>query len=521
MRKALFLGAGLATGLPVLAGLYASSLFACSSSGATDSGVDVDQRPPTPPEWDRPVTRPDDTTAANDRAACTYTRGNMPAETLGASEPVDTAMPIDTVVVLMLENHSFDNYFGQLNKFLNRTDIESAPANATNPGVAPADGGAPAQYPYTHAPHRCTLDTNHEWDGTHLEWADGGMSGFVQQNEGWSEGSLPDGGDPSLASGARAMFYYDQTDIPFYYALAQNFAIADHYHASVLGPTWVNRMYFWSATSFGRTSNEFPDITSYPFPDNDASILDELEKRHVDWYIYADALPTAAVVYGVSFLNRWGRNPQRRVDPIPNTPSDGTDFLAAAKAGTLPPMAFLDPDTIHENSDGQDEHPPADIQIGQKFTSDMLAALMASPQWPHMAIFITWDEHGGFYDHYPPPAACAPDTTAPILDGTNNTMPFGFDRYGVRVPLIVVSPYAKKGYVGHATYDHTSITKFIEAKFKIPCLTGRDANADYPFDLFDFSTPQNLAPPALPAATVDPTELTYCETTYPHGDGGL
>jgi len=522
MRKALFLGAGLASSLPLLATFYtASSLSACSSSDTGDSGADVDQRPPTPPEWDRPVTRPDDTTAANSRAACTYKRGDMPAETLGASEPVDTAIPIDTVVVLMMENHSFDNYFGQLGKFLNRTDIESAPANATNPGVDPGDGGAPAQYPYTHAPHKCTLDTNHEWNGSHYEYADGGMSGFVQQNEGWSAGDLPDGGDPSLASGARAMYYYDQTDIPFYYALAQNFAIGDHYHCSVIGPTWVNRMYFWAGTSFGRTSNEFPDITSYTFPDNDATILDELEKRHVDWNIYANSLPSAAMIYGVSFLNRWGRNPQHRVTPYPNTPSDGTDFVSAAKAGTLPPMSFLDPDLIHENSDGNDEHPPGDIQTGQKFTSDMLQALMTGPQWPHMAIFITWDEHGGFYDHYAPPPACVPDTTAPILSGSDNSIPANFDRLGFRVPLIVVSPYAKKGYVGHATYDHTSITKFIEAKFKIPCLTARDANADAPMDLFDFSAPTQLTPPTLPAATIDPTELTYCETTYPHGDGGL
>jgi phospholipase C len=185
-------------------------------------------------------------------------------------------------------------------------------------------------------------------------------------------------------------------------------------------------------------------------------------------------------------------------------------------------MSFVDPDTIHENSDGNDEHPPADIQIGQKFVSDLTHAVMSSPQWAHVALFITWDEHGGFYDHVPPPPACIPDTKDPILAASgNNTIQAKFDRYGVRVPLLVVSPYAKKGYASHATYDHTSVLRFIEAKFKVPALTARDANADALFDMFDFKNPPNVTPPTITASTIDPAGLTFCETTYPHGDGGL
>jgi phospholipase C len=188
--------------------------------------------------------------------------------------------------------------------------------------------------------------------------------------------------------------------------------------------------------------------------------------------------------------------------------------------GSLPEMAFVDPDTQHENSDGQDEHPPADVQIGQKWVNDLVQKVMSSPLWAHTALFITWDEHGGFYDHLPPPPACVPDSKDPILSSTgNNTIPAKFDRYGVRVPLIVVSPFAKKGYVGHATYDHTSILRFIEAKFKVPALTARDANADALMDLFDFKNPPSVTPPTITTPTVDPTGLTYCETTYPH-DGG-
>jgi len=523
MRRAL--AYSLVASIPAIAGAYAvSSLTSgCSNNNnvpdaapdVVDDGYDP---PPTPSSWDQPVTRPDDQTALQQRAACAYVRGDMPAATLGTSTPVDTQIPITNVVVLMMENHSFDNYFGQLDKAQNRTDVECPDGGDTNPTT---DGGLA---PYVHAPHLCTLDTNHEWDGTHLEWADGGMSGFAIENEGWSASSLPPNADPTLASGARAMFYYDQTDLPFYYSLAQNFAIADHYHASVLGPTWVNRMYFWAGTSFGETTNTFPPVTQYGFPPaqpgQELGILDELEERHTSWLLFGDALPTAAVVYNVGLANRYGRFPQARAFPDPANPSVKTDFIDQAAAGTLPEMSFVDPDTEHENSDGNDEHPPADIQIGQNLVAQIVQAVMTSPQWPHIALFITWDEHGGFYDHVPPPAACVPDNLAPILNQSPyDTLSYPFDHYGIRVPLIVVSPYAKKGYVGHTTYDHTSILRFIEAKFKVPALSSRDANADPLMDLFDFTNAPNATPAPITIPTIDPNAKTFCETTYPH-DGG-
>jgi phospholipase C len=139
---------------------------------------------------------------------------------------------------------------------------------------------------------------------------------------------------------------------------------------------------------------------------------------------------------------------------------------------------------------------------------------MSGPQWAHAALFITHDENGGFYDHVPPPAACPPDSTPPVVV-PGDTADGGFDIYGMRVLLIAVSPYAKKAYVGHTVYDHTSITRFIEAKFKIPALTARDANATPPTDLFDFTDPPGFAtPPTLTPPTIDPTELAYCEATF-------
>src|ERR1035438_7531556 len=143
----------------------------------------------------------------------------------------------------------------------------------------------------------------------------------------------------------------------------------------------------------------------------------------------------------------------------------------------------------------------------------LLMRMSMAPNRSSVAATAAWRISGTVRSPVAPPAACPPDGIAPILS-TGDTTAGGFDRYGVRVVLIAVSPYAKKGYVGHHVYDHTSITRFIEAKFKLPALTARDANAEPLTDLFDFSTPTFATPPTLTAPTVDPTELTYCETTY-------
>jgi phospholipase C len=422
----------------------------------------------------------------------------MPAETLGPSMPLDQAIPVSNIVVLMQENRSFDSYFGHLNQYANRTDIESAPDNTTNPDQ---DGGT---HPYQHASHLCFGDTDHSWRGSHLEWDNGKNDGFYETNNGQTDPESDAAPPPGTLDGERALWWYDQRDIPFHYALYSTFAISDHYHCALLGPTWPNRMYLYSATSFGVTSNIFPDLTQLPYPASDAIIFDELEKRHVDWNIYSDGSPGASVVLATSIVNRYGRNPVLRV----------ADFLSQAKAGTLPTVAFVDPDLSGEGPQGNDEHPPAQIQIGQHYVWQTVNAVTTSPQWPHLALFITYDEHGGIYDHVPPPAACAPDNLPPALTGDDQGTPGDFAHEGFRVPFVIVSPYAKKAYVSHATYDHTSITRFIEAKTKVPALSNRDANADPFTDMWDFQNPPFLTPPSFPEPSIDQAEVQYCVQTF-------
>ena len=139
-------------------------------------------------------------------------------------------------------------------------------------------------------------------------------------------------------------------------------------------------------------------------------------------------------------------------------------YYADAKAGKLPQVAFVESSPLGDVNTESDEHPPANVQVGQKFTHDVIKALIASPNWSSSALFLTYDEHGGFYDHVPPPAAPKPDNIPPMLKPGDT--PGAFDRYGIRVPTIVVSPYAKKHYVSHTVYDHTSILRFIETALR-------------------------------------------------------
>jgi phospholipase C len=180
-----------------------------------------------------------------------------------------------------------------------------------------------------------------------------------------------------------------------------------------------------------------------------------------------------------------------------------SNFASDVAAGQLAPV------TIVEASDvmgvlSPDEGPPGDVDIGQQFVSETIAAVMNSPFWNSSAIFISYDENGGMYDHVVPPKACAPDSL-PAANGGGA----GFDQYGFRVPMIVVSPYAKRGYVSHTVTDATSILRFVEARFDLPAMTARDANAEPTFDMFDFQHPDFSVPP-LPTVTVDQAALSVC-----------
>ena len=404
--------------------------------------------------------------------ACTFHAGALPEDTLPRDAPRGTDIPVNHIVVLMQENRSFDSYFGQL-PAAGHADVDGLPAHASNPDAK----GIPQ--PAFHQTKYCTEDTNHAWTGSHLEYHDGLNDGFVTQND-------PDG--------TRAMGFYDESDLPFYYALAKTFAIGDRYFCSLLGPTFPNRFYLMTGTSFGHIRN---DMHQGGFVQR--SIFDVLDDNQVTWMVYYSDFPFASLLKVQK--PKYARTSR---------------FLADAAAGTLPQVAFVDP-SVGLTSVETDEHPPANIQEGEQFAAQIIQAVMQSPNWPTTALFFTYDEHGGFYDHVAPPEACKPDTIAPMLDLTDpdSLYPAQFNRYGFRVPVVVVSPFAKPGFVSHAVYDHTSILRFIETRFHLPALTDRDANASPMLDMFDFSHAALLNPPELPAPNVDPARLDQCKADFP------
>jgi phospholipase C len=208
---------------------------------------------------------------------------------------------------------------------------------------------------------------------------------------------------------------------------------------------------------------------------------------------------------GATMATRWGRRVSKSVQ----------ELHADAAAGRLPQVAFVDTNYLNvgDPEKGETEHPPEHLQRGQKFVYDLVVSLTRSPQWKSLALFITYDEHGGLYDHVVPPPACVPDAS-PVTGEPGQTVTGAFDRLGFRVPLLVVSPFAKRGFVSHQTYDHTSILRFIQAKHRVPALTARDANARIPTDFFDFTRPPDLSVPAFTEPAIDPVESEYCRLTF-------
>jgi phospholipase C len=384
----------------------------------------------------------------------------------------------------MQENRSFDHYLGHLPGH-GQDDVDVAPAGTSNPfppGVT--DGSGSTVVPWMHASSNCFDNPNHSWPGSHQAWNQGANDGFVIASAGSNDG---EGNDPT---GSRAMSYYDDTDLPFYYQLASTFAISDRYFSEVLGPTFPNRLYLYAGSSFGIVAD---DIDT----DLHRTVFGALNDRGISWKVYASEVPAALLT--ASFA----------IDSIGHI-AGIDDFAEDARQGQLPAVSWVDPVFLTAAATLTSEESPADMQVGQQFVYSQVSALMSSPSWATSAMFITYDEAGGLYDHVPPPAACPPDATPPSEQPELG----GFDRHGFRVPLFVVSPYAKAHFVSHAVHSHTSILRFIETRFGLPALSARDANADAMLDMFDFGNPAFLSPPDLEAPAVDAAQLSACSAQY-------
>ena len=342
--------------------------------------------------------------------------------------------PIEHLVISCQENRSFDHYFGYAPQVQSRS-------LGPPPGYTQPDAAGVGHSPYELTALR-SQDPPHYWRDVHDQYNGGRMDGFYR--------SAAD----RTGRGDNAMPYYTAAELPFYYSLFRNSALCANYFCSVLGPTWPNRFYLMSGTSGGITTNGrwgygIFDSPTWPI------ILDLLDEAAVSWKIYyigSDGVEAGDSDNVAVFWSRWAHDPR--------TTATLDDYLEDCRRGTLPSVSWI----IPSYSMQFDEHPDADVSIGMGFQSRAISALRRSPLWHRSAFFLTYDEHGGFFDHVPPPQ---------------------FDAYGlgIRVPLWVISPYARRGPLrSQKPADHTSILKFIERLWGLPTLASRNHT-------FDSSTP--------------------------------
>jgi phospholipase C len=304
------------------------------------------------------------------------------------------------------------------------------------------------------------------WGASIVDYDDGKMNNFMHTTN-------PSTIDPD---GTRAMGYYDWTDLPFYYEVATQFATSDRFFSSVGARTPVNRQYMAGASSYG-------NVDFGPVPGTAPTIFDRVKAAGYTWkWYYLPQIKTLSIKGWHTYVT----DPQNVV-PI-------SEYFTDLQNNTLPQVAF-----IERVGSGLDEHPTNNIQRGAADMATEVNAFLASSSWPTSVMFLAFDEGGGLYDHVKPLTVVAPDNIPPKLSELQTPKPGDFTRSGFRVPLMVISPWVKPGYVSHVPRELTSILKFIETRFALPPLTARDAAADDMTEMFDFTNPALLTPPPLPA----------------------
>jgi phospholipase C len=424
---------------------------------------------------------------------------------------VQTSYPIQHLIFIIQENHSFDNYFGtypgangippgasnpvDLNStvkdyvypfHLNATQPIYIQGDELPPGVAdPLDLGESdndSVSPF-HLSSTVTEDIAHTWRAAHIAYDNGRMDGFVYAQ------------DMLHLNGTEAMGYYTRSDLPYYYDYADNYVLDDDFFSSLMGPSLPNHLYIASGTSGGMKDN----------PDNLSALhltwltlAQELSAANVSWAWYTGQEdPDIGSLWNVLPLFAYfQQHPEVLAAHVLNT----QDFVDSVENGSLPAVSWITPGTWQPASmpkalagDATSEHPPARLDCGMDYVASLVNDIMQSQYWSSSAIIITWDDYGGFYDHVAPPQV---------------------DAYGegFRVPALVISPFAKHHYIDPNMYEFGSLLSLAETIFRVPSLTKRDANANNMMDSFDF---HQIPQPPL----VEPANFIAGESTSPRSNG--
>lgn len=395
-------------------------------------------------------------------------RAALSAAAAAACDPkeaggLDSAAPpgpgrVDHVVFVMMENRSFDHYLGARALLEGRTDEDGIPAGWTIPD---ADGEPVAPY-RTGEP--CLQDPPHSWSSSHRQFNEGANDGFCRE---YAARGAPD-------AGAEVMAYLTREDLPFTWALADAFTVCDAWFASLMCGTWPNRLYAHSGTAAGKTGNSLPDDSTFF---EQRTIWQALSEKGVPWKYYYSDLPFIA-------LFRDHSDPERTVTV--------ERFFEDVAHGSLPAVCMVEPAFSYN-----DNHPPHHPGLGELFLASVYEAIAASAAWERTLIIVTYDEHGGFADHVPPP-------TVPDDDPGG-----GFDQLGFRVPSLLIGPWVQRG-VDHTRYDHTSWLRYLCDRHDIEPWTERIRTANSlagALDTARMARGEPLPAVPLPAFDFDPATV--------------
>jgi phospholipase C len=421
---------------------------------------------------------------------------------------------IQHVVILIQENRSFDHYFGSYKGALGFSQSSNAykqsdPGNST---ASPAGLLYPFHLDSSKWNAACTHDIDHSWVIQHQSWNNGANDGFVTSH-------IPINANDAVLT----MGYYTRSDLPYYYAVADAFTLCDKYHSSVIGPTDPNRLYTMAAsidpdgknggpllqTLVGNRSSMYGKLTYTTMPE-------QLQARGISWKVYStpdQSIQNGTISDNVLPYFKNFQDPSTQLYKNAFGPQFPVDFVADATGGHLPQVSWIIPSVV------ESDHPPSPSLLGELTLATIINALTANTaQWAKTVLFVTYDENGGFFDHVPPPTAPpgtpgeyitgAPVPDASVLGGINGPIGLGF-----RVPMLIISPFSRGGFISSDVFDHTSMLRFLETRFgaEVPNLSAwrRSAVGDMT-SAFNFSKRDTSVPvlPTLNAA--DPALITGC-----------
>jgi phospholipase C len=421
---------------------------------------------------------------------------------------------IEHVVIFVQENRSFDHYFGSyrgVRGFAEHSLAFQQPdsANTSNPPLGVLQ---PFHLDTATTNAACTHDITHDWVPQHQSWNGGLMNGFVNSR------LAINANDAALTMGS-----YTRADLPYYYGVADAFTICDNYFSPVMGPSDPNRLYSMAASLDPDGKNGGPVLQT--LGTNRASFFgkltyttmpEQLQARGISWKVYSP--PDANLLNSIlsdnvlSYFKNF-QDPASALFKNAFVPQFPTDFLADAASGNLPQVSWVLASLVDS------DHPPAPSLFGESTLAGILAVLTANPvQWAKTALFVTYDENGGFFDHVPPVTApagtpgeyvTAPAMPDPAFEG-GITGPIGL---GFRVPTLILSPFTRGGFVSSGLFDHTSILRFLETRFgaEVPNLSAwRRATVGDLTSAFNFAAPDFSIPNLPSTAPAVPQIVQQC-----------